>query len=87
MVSNSREPEIIFRGLDEKTKGEFRATLRHNPLIKRLVEILDLWIEEEAPKKIDYDSPSWAFKQADKNGAIRALTKVKTILDQKDNNV
>lgn len=32
----------------------------------------------------DYDSPSWAYKQADQNGANRALREVLNLIKMKD---
>lgn len=43
----------------------------------RLKEILEPMLKEALPTA-DYDSPSWAYKQADRIGYNRALT---TVLD------
>jgi len=43
----------------------------------RLQEILEPLLKD-APPTADYDSPSWAYKQADRIGYNRALT---TVLD------
>lgn len=40
--------------------------------------------EFENPKPPDYSSPSWAYEQADHNGANRMLRKVLAIIDLKD---
>lgn len=45
--------------------------------LDRLKEILEPMLKDTTPST-DYDSPSWAYKQADRNGFNRALT---TVLD------
>lgn len=78
-------PEILVRGLDEKTKEEFRRTLHHSALIDRLVEIVKGWKDEVlSVKRDDYESPAWACKQADRNGQLRTLTQVLQLLDHKE---
>lgn len=43
--------------------------------LDRLKEILEPMLKEVQPAA-DYDNPSWAYKQADRNGYNRALTTV-----------
>ena len=45
--------------------------------LDRLKEILEPMLKDTTPAT-DYDSPSWAYKQADRNGFNRAVT---TVLD------
>jgi len=45
--------------------------------LERLQEILEPMLKD-TPPTADYDSPSWAYKQADRIGYNRALT---TVLD------
>ena len=45
--------------------------------LRRLQEILEPLLKDTLPTA-DYDSPSWAYKQADRIGYNRALT---TVLD------
>ena len=45
--------------------------------LDRLKEILEPMLKDTTPAA-DYDSPSWAYKQADRNGFNRAVT---TVLD------
>lgn len=50
---------------------------------RRLVEILTIMQEEEIAAKIKdaaYDNPSWAYKQADSVGYIRAIERLKNIM-------
>lgn len=58
-------------------------------VLDRLTQILDTKVEELDQLEADvaqYDSPSWAALQADRNGYRRAMRQVKKIitLDQKD---
>ena len=79
--------EILFRGLDDKTKEEWKRLLNHSAMIDRMIEIVKEWIREaESTPMDDYDSPSWAYKQADRNGRVRSLKQVLSILDQKEKN-
>lgn len=53
---------------------------------RRLVAILKAFEEEELSarlRSVDYDSPSWAYRQADSVGYARALRKVASILEEK----
>lgn len=52
-----------------------------NILEKKLDEI-----EASRTRKLDYDSPNWAVKQADYIGSIRVIKDVLTLLDQEENN-
>lgn len=58
-----------------KEKQDFERLVRNNTVVfSRLVNILKE--KQEANNKLnvaDYDSPSWAFKQADRNGYERAI--------------
>ena len=64
-----------------KTKKEKEAVnqvLQSNrESLDRLKEILEPMLKDTTPAA-DYDSPSWAYKQADRNGFNRAVT---TVLD------
>jgi hypothetical protein len=66
---------------DCKTKKEKEAVnqvLQSNrESLDRLKEILEPMLKDNTPAA-DYDSPSWAYKQADRNGFNRAVT---TVLD------
>lgn len=50
---------------------------------KDVLEKLELIVQgkmKEVTLSEDYDNPSWAYKQADRNGYNRALTEVLNIL-------
>lgn len=79
--------EILFRGLDAKEKEEFKRLLAHSSLIRRIREILVEFEKQTNNKVTDYDSPSWAYRQADKNGEARAYSKILNLLDSKDKDV
>jgi|TARA_R110000796_G_scaffold172673_1_gene289660 hypothetical protein len=61
-----------------KEKQAVRQALQSNKeSLDRLKEILEPMLKDTTPAA-DYDSPSWAYKQADRNGFNRAVT---TVLD------
>jgi hypothetical protein len=64
-----------------KTKEDKEAlkklVMSQRDTLDRLKEILEPMLKDTTPST-DYDSPSWAYKQADRNGFNRALT---TVLD------
>ena len=63
-----------------KDKGERQKTvLSYRNAFDDLREIL-LQLEEKNRKE-DYESPSWAYKQADQNGANRMLRQVLSIIN------
>lgn len=67
-----------------KTKEEKEAVrqsvLSNRQSLDRLKEILEPMLKETAPTA-DYDSPSWAYKQADRIGYNRALNQVLEIIN------
>lgn len=73
-----------LRGIPNNNEKEaLEYVLKNNHiLVKRILELLDQYSEEEARQQSSlsqYDSPSWQFLQADRNGAIRALKKVRSL--------
>jgi hypothetical protein len=64
---------------DCKTKEEKeklkQSILSQKEVLDRLKGILEPMLKGVQPAN-DYDKPSWAFKQADRNGFNRALTDV-----------
>lgn len=62
----------------QEGKDNFESLLRNSTTVNtRLVDILKEMKQTNAKSlTTDYDSPSWAFKQADKNGYDRALTEI-----------
>ncbi len=62
----------------KKQKESVAQVLQSNrESLDRLKEILEPMLKDTTPAA-DYDSPSWAYKQADRNGFNRAVT---TVLD------
>jgi hypothetical protein len=65
----------------KEDKEKVRQTILSNrQSLDRLKEILEPMLKETAPTT-DYDSPSWAYKQADRIGYNRALTSVLDIIN------
>lgn len=62
----------------KKQKEAVAQVLQSNrESLDRLKDILEPMLKDTTPAA-DYDSPSWAYKQADRNGFNRAVT---TVLD------
>lgn len=65
----------------KKDKEAVAQTLRSNrESLDRLKEILEPMLKD-TPPTADYDSPSWAFKQADRIGFNRALNQVLDLIN------
>lgn len=69
---------------DQDKKDNFEQALRNDTLVLgRLQEILDIKIEElesQETKLEDYENPSWAAKQAHRNGYKAGLKFVEDLL-------
>lgn len=70
---------------DPKDKERFQSSiLGSRPVLERLQELLD---EEEKDldsselKEATYDTPSWAYLQAHKNGQRSMIRKIKTLIN------
>ena len=76
-------PLVWLDGLKGKEREDLEYLLKNNrTMIFRLLEILDKYETEETKQETnqsDYDSPSWGYKQADRNGARRAYRKIKSL--------
>lgn len=72
---------------DPKEIEDFKVYVKNSSaLINRLSDILEAKLDAvERPKKTDYDCPSWAYEQADRNGQVRTLLDILEILDLKGN--
>lgn len=72
---------IWFKGKDPKERESIEYILRNNQiLLTEFLRILDEYEQEEDVANLnDYDSASWAYKQADRNGAKRAIRKIRTL--------
>jgi hypothetical protein len=70
---------------DDAERKEFEAYIRNSgAVLRRFRQLIEdkertLLAEETTPG--DYDNPSWAYKQADRNGAKRALKQLKQLLE------
>ena len=55
-------------------------------LRRKMLEVLEQVLKEELDKKLadaGYESPSWAYRQADSVGYVRAIERVKGLLTEK----
>lgn len=69
------------QGLDQKEKEAFELAFRNSPIPERLEEIVNKRLQESLKtSESDYDSPSWAYHQADRNGFIRGLEYVLNLI-------
>lgn len=82
MTLNARwYPSSLAKDPEAKKKLE-TSVLNSRVALERLREIITEEIKAgEALPKTDYDSPSWAYKQADRNGALRAYQNVLKLLE------
>lgn len=74
-----------LKGVEPEKKAEFESLLRNSSLVlNKLSDILHA-LDDGAEKstKADYNSPSWAFLQADTNGYRRALKDVLSLIQLK----
>lgn len=83
---SKQTPKLNSEWLRDKTpkeQSEISEILQHSTVLKQaFLKILDRMEEQEARQEIqlsDYDSPSWGYKQADRNGAKRAFAKVRAL--------
>lgn len=67
---------------DEEQKNNFISTiLASTAMQERLIELLEEKLENSSKEnEVDYESPSWAYKQADKLGYQRALREIINII-------
>lgn len=80
---SNRPKSDWFTDVSGKDKEELTYVLQNNPtLIQAFLKILDRMEKEEGRHETsvsEYDSPSWAYKQADRNGAKRIISKVRAL--------
>lgn len=71
---------IWFMDLPKDQQEGFKKQVTSaKDVLEKLEEIIKTKMKEVVLSE-DYDSPSWAYKQADRNGYNRALTEVLNIL-------
>lgn len=77
--------QIWLQALDDPTlKGDLEDLLRNTFIRSTLLKVINRMMAEEERMETTlaaYDNPSWAYKQADLNGARRAYTKMQGLLD------
>lgn len=73
-----------FKGIPPEKKDGFEELIRNSTTaLGQLVHIVDAWEQEldrAALSTEDYDSPSWAAKQAHRNGDRSRLRKLRDLL-------
>lgn len=73
-----------FTHLPKDQQEDFKKQVRSSrDVLERLIQILKDKTTEVV-LSTDYDNPSWAYKQADRNGYDRALTEVINLINMKD---
>lgn len=66
-----------FKGTPEERKKREESIRAGQYVLTILTEILERELKEVSISKVqDYDNPSWAYLQADKNGADRTLRNI-----------
>ena len=71
---------IWFMDLPKDQQDGFKRQVSSaKDVLEKLEEIVKTKMKEVVLSE-DYDNPSWAYKQADRNGSNRALTEVLNIL-------
>lgn len=78
----SRVPAKWYRTTDPVANKDFEKMLRNDGVVLgRLKEIIEEWLlEGENITEADFDSPSWANKQAFRLGNKRGLNKVRDLI-------
>lgn len=72
-----------FNNLPKSEQEDFKKTvLASQVVVDRLKEMCYNKIKNEEVS--DYDTPSWAYKQADRNGYVRAYKELITLLTFSD---
>lgn len=73
------------KGLEADAAKEIELQYKASLVVRRrLIEILEEKYKTEDKKRLlsdAYDSPNWAFKQADIAGYHRALSEIKSLLE------
>lgn len=75
----------LWLGIGKELSLDVDSVLRSNhTLVRAILKALETFEEQELLKETtstDYDTPSWSHKQADRNGARRALKKVESLFN------
>lgn len=83
-MSNQRPIKTAwFKNRNSREKEELEYVLRNNVLLKEaILSILETMKDTEERKEIRpdaYENPSWAYKQADINGAKRVIEEIRSL--------
>lgn len=75
-------PTDWIHGLDQEQKQEFEKTWRNSTFVlDKLKAIINRKLEGlELDKEDDYKNPNWPIARADKNGQIRQLKYILSLL-------
>lgn len=71
------------KGLSEAERESIESLLVNSTVLRRLKALIEEYEQQaldQETKTQDYDNPSWAYKQADRNGYRRGLKKIKDLL-------
>jgi len=69
-----------LKGDEAKKFAEYVSNC--NTILERLTDIVNQQCQAlECPSQLDYDSPSWAHKQADRIGQLRAYREILKLTD------
>ena len=78
-------PLVWLKGRKKEEAESIDYVLRNNStLINALLDIVNQYEQEEVNAEMnlsEYDSPSWGYKQADRNGARRAYKRIKSLFN------
>lgn len=73
-----------FTGIKPENKQRFEETIRNSgTMVRQLLALIDKWeaeLDTSDCKIADYDTPSWAAKQAHRNGDRSRLRKLRDLL-------
>jgi len=84
------------KGLSTKWTAHLKSTEEKEKLIKYIygsigvLDVLKKIVDKKAAEQLkssttDYDQPSWAYRQADKAGYLRALNEVTNLINLENN--
>lgn len=77
-------PLAWTKGLSDKEKEDLEVQLRNSVVLRRLLLILNEKLQTLSDQEVsvqDYDDPSWAFKQAHRNGERKGLKTIRDLLN------
>jgi len=74
-----------LKGLSADSKKEMTASFKGSLVLRKRLQVLldakEKEFERSSISKDGYDSPNWAYKQADLVGYKRALSEINSLLD------